>query len=156
MYTVVQTISTKYRALNPTPIQDHLTLTYKVTRQGYSVGLCCIIAFPDPKNLENKKKFIAVACIQPEMGKVSIKVTWPSCARSRFKTTVLALVALSFQTRNTKETKKTFIDVACLQLETGTDVGDVMTTWRHGVMLSSLHATTCNYHHVIGQRGSYW
>ena len=52
----------------------HETLTYKVTRQGYSVGLCCI-EFPDPKNHENKKKFIAVACLQPEIGMVPFKVT---------------------------------------------------------------------------------
>ena len=76
-----------------------MTLTYKVTRQGYSVGLCCI-EFPDLKNHGNKKKFIAVACLQPEIG---------------------------------------------------TDVGDVMTAWRHGVMSS-----TCNYHHFIGRRESYW
>ena len=36
------------------PIQGHVTLTYKITRQGYSVGLCCI-EFPDPKNHGNKK-----------------------------------------------------------------------------------------------------
>ena len=35
-------------------IQGHVTLTYKVTRQGYSIGLCCI-EFPDPKNQGNKK-----------------------------------------------------------------------------------------------------
>ena len=31
-----------------------VTLMYEVTRQGYSVGLCCI-EFPDPKNHGNKK-----------------------------------------------------------------------------------------------------
>ena len=55
-------------------IQSHVTLTYKVTRQGYSVGLCCV-EFPDPKKHRNKKKFIAVACLQPETGKVPFKVT---------------------------------------------------------------------------------
>ena len=55
-------------------IQGHVTLTYKVTRQGYSVGLCCI-EFLDSKNHGNKKKFIAVACLQPEIGKVPFKVT---------------------------------------------------------------------------------
>ena len=52
---------------------------------------------------------------------------------------MLAYVALSFLTQKTMETKK-FIAVACLQPEIGTDIGDVMTTWRHGVMSSA-----CNY-----------
>ena len=65
-----------------------MTLTYKVTLQGYSVSLCCI-EFLDPKNHGNKKKFVAVAC---------------------------------------------------LQLEIGTDVGNVVTTWRH-VKYMQLHAT---------------
>ena len=41
-------------------IQGNVTLKYKVTRQGYSVGLYCIES-PDRKNHGNKKQFIVVA-----------------------------------------------------------------------------------------------
>ena len=34
-----------------------MTLTYKVTRQGYAVG-CYLIALPDPENARNKKKHL--------------------------------------------------------------------------------------------------
>ena len=36
------------------PIQGHVTLTYKVTRRGYTVGLCCI-ELPDLENQENQQ-----------------------------------------------------------------------------------------------------
>ena len=43
--------------------QGHVTLTYKVTRQGHDIGLYSI-DFPEWKNLRNKKKIIPLACIQ--------------------------------------------------------------------------------------------
>ena len=59
-----------------------------------------------PEKSWKQKKFIADACLQPEMGKIPFKVTWPWRTRSRLKVTVLAYVALSFLTRKTMETKK--------------------------------------------------
>ena len=43
--------------------QGHVTLTYKVTRQGHDIGLYSI-DFPEWKNLRNKQKMFALACIQ--------------------------------------------------------------------------------------------
>ena len=54
--------------------KGHVTLTYKVTRQGYDIRLYSI-DFPELNNLRNKKKFIAVACIQAEIESVTLKVT---------------------------------------------------------------------------------
>ena len=55
-------------------VQGHVTLMYKVTRKGYSIALCSIV-FVDPKKPRNKKKFIVLACLDPEIGKVTFKVT---------------------------------------------------------------------------------
>ena len=54
--------------------QGHVTLMYKVTRQGHDIGLYSI-DFPEWKNLKNKKKIIALACIQAKTRMLS-KVTW--------------------------------------------------------------------------------
>ena len=49
--------------------QGHVTLSYKVTLDGYSVDLY-LFDIRDPKNLRNKKKIIALASLEPELGKV--------------------------------------------------------------------------------------
>ena len=72
---------------------QRLTLTYKVTRQGYAVG-CCLIAFFDPLNARNKKNFIDLACILPEIGKVTCNHAWPWRTRSRKKVTELVVISL--------------------------------------------------------------
>ena len=54
--------------------QGHVTLTYKVTRQGYDIRLYSI-DFPELNNLRNKNFFIALACIQAEIESVTFKVT---------------------------------------------------------------------------------
>ena len=51
-----------------------MTLKYKVTREGHAF-LFHSIDFLDPKYIRNKKKFTALACIVPEIGKVTCKVT---------------------------------------------------------------------------------
>ena len=51
-----------------------MTVAYKVTLEGYSVVVCLFEIF-DPKNLQNKKKIIAQASLEPEIRKVTLKVT---------------------------------------------------------------------------------
>ena len=91
------------------------------------------------RNLRETKNVHRCSLSTTRIWKVSFKVTWPWRTRLRAKVTVLAHVALSFLTHKTMETKKLII-AACLQPEIGTDVGDVMTTWRH-VEYMLLHAT---------------
>ena len=83
------------------PIQGYVTLTYKVTRQGYSVGFCCI-EFPDSKNHGNKNVHRCSLSTTRDMKGPHSR----SSTRSRVKVTVLAYVALSFLTQKTRETKK--------------------------------------------------
>ena len=52
----------------------HVTLTYKVTRDSWYVELY-IFDIPDPKNLQNKKKIIALASLEQEIRKVTLMVT---------------------------------------------------------------------------------
>ena len=52
----------------------HVTLSYKVTLDSYSVDLY-LFDIHDPKNLQNKKKIIALASLEPELGKVTLRVT---------------------------------------------------------------------------------
>ena len=54
--------------------QGHVTLTYKVTLDSYSVNLY-LFDIRDPKNLRNKKKIIALVSLVPELGKVTLRVT---------------------------------------------------------------------------------
>ena len=55
--------------------QGHVTLTYKVTRQGHDIRLYAI-DFPELKNLRNKKNQIAVAIIYKQrLESVTFKVT---------------------------------------------------------------------------------
>ena len=51
-----------------------MTLTYKVTIDSYSVDLY-LVDIRDPKNLRNKKKIIALASLEPELRKVTLRVT---------------------------------------------------------------------------------
>ena len=85
--------------------QGHVTLTYKVTRQGHDIRLY-FIDFPEVKKYTNKKKIIAVACIQAEIESVTFKVTWPWRTRSRVKVTTFAYILLTFLRWITLETKK--------------------------------------------------
>ena len=54
--------------------QGHVTVTYKVTLDSYSVELY-LFDICDPKNLQNKKRIIALASLEPEIRKVTLKVT---------------------------------------------------------------------------------
>ena len=49
-------------------------MTYKVTLDIYSVDLY-FFDIRDPKNLRNKKKIIAPASLEPELEKVTLRVT---------------------------------------------------------------------------------
>ena len=54
--------------------QGHVTMTYKVTLDIYSVDLY-LFDIRDPKNLRNIKKIFALASLEPELGKVTLRVT---------------------------------------------------------------------------------
>ena len=54
--------------------QGHVTLTYKVTLDSYSVDLY-LFDIRDPENLRNKKMIIVLASLVPELGKVTLRVT---------------------------------------------------------------------------------
>ena len=47
--------------------QGHVTSTYKVTLDSYSVELY-LFDIRDPKNLQNKERIIALASLEPELG----------------------------------------------------------------------------------------
>ena len=55
-------------------VQCHVTLTNKVTRDSYCVELD-IFDIRDPKNLQNKRKIIALASLEQEIRKVTLMVT---------------------------------------------------------------------------------
>ena len=54
--------------------QGHVTLTYKVTRQGHDIRLYSI-DFPEVKKYRNKKNLNDLACTQAEIESVTFKVT---------------------------------------------------------------------------------
>ena len=54
--------------------QGHVILIYKVTLNSYSVELY-LFDIRDPKNLQNEKKIIALASLEPEIKKVTFRVT---------------------------------------------------------------------------------
>ena len=108
--------------------QGHVTLTYKVTRQGHDIRLY-YIDFPEMNNLRNKKNFIALARIQAEIESVTFKVTWPWRTRSPVAATILDYIPLTFLSGKTLETKKNY----CSSVYTSEDknaVKSVMTSWR--------------------------
>ena len=82
-----------------------MTLTYKVTIDSYSVELY-LFGIRDPKNMQSKKKIIAQASLEPEIRKVTLKVTWPWCTRSRLIVTVWNYIYLTSATLKTCKTKK--------------------------------------------------
>ena len=54
--------------------QGHVTLIYKVTLDSYSVEIY-LFDIRDSKNLQNKKRIIALASLEPEIRKVTLRVT---------------------------------------------------------------------------------
>ena len=54
--------------------QFHVTLIYKVTLDSYSVELYLFETL-DPENLPNKERIIALASLEPELGKIMLRVT---------------------------------------------------------------------------------
>ena len=88
--------------------KGHVTLTYKVTRQGYDIRLYSI-DLPELNNLRNKNFVIALACIQAEIESVTFKVTWPWRTRSPVKATTFAYILLTFLRWITLETKKNWM-----------------------------------------------
>ena len=54
--------------------RGHVTLSYKVTLDSYSVD-SYLFDIRDPRNLRNKKKIIALTSLEPELGKVTLMVT---------------------------------------------------------------------------------
>ena len=57
-------------------VQGHVTLTYKVTLDSYSVEIY-LFDIRDHKNLQNTKKIIAPASLEQEIRKVTFRVTRP-------------------------------------------------------------------------------
>ena len=57
-------------------VQGHVTLTYKVTLDSYSVEIY-LFDIRDHKNLQNTKKIIALASLEQEIRKVTFRVTRP-------------------------------------------------------------------------------
>ena len=51
-------------------------MTYKVTIDSYSVELY-LVDILDPKNLQHEKKIIALASLEQEIRKVTLRVTRP-------------------------------------------------------------------------------
>ena len=60
----------------------------------------------DPKNLRNKKKIIALASLELELRKVTLRVTWPGHTKSGLIVTVWIHIYLTSATPKTCETKK--------------------------------------------------
>ena len=54
--------------------QGHVTSTNKVTFHSYSIELY-LFDILAPENLRNKEKNIALASLEPELGKVTLRVT---------------------------------------------------------------------------------
>ena len=104
---VIRTRDTKGHA------HGHVTLTYKVMRDSWYVELY-IFDIPDPKNLQNKKKIIALASLEQKIRKVTFRVTRPWRTGSRFEFTVLWCINLRFTTQKNKQNKKKFIALAFL------------------------------------------
>ena len=75
--------------------QFHVTLIYKVTLNSYSVELYLFETL-DPENLPNKKRIIALASLEPELGKVTLRVTWFWHTRSRVIVTVVTVWSYNF------------------------------------------------------------
>ena len=94
--------STRFRKSHA---QGHVTLTYKVTLDSYSVDLY-LFDIRDPKSLRNKKKIIALASLVPELGKVTLRVTWPWHTRSRVIVAVWNYIFLTSLALKTCKTKK--------------------------------------------------
>ena len=121
-----------------------MTLTYKVTRQGYSIGSCCI-EFPDPKNHGNKKVHRCSLSTtrdrkDPIQGHVTLtyKVT-----RQGYS---VGLCCIEFpDPKNQGNKKSSLLWLVYNQIEIGTDVGNVMTTWRH-VKYMQLHMQLSSCH----------
>ena len=85
--------------------QFHVTLIYKVTLDSYSVELYLFETL-DPENLLNKERIIALASLEPELGRVTLRVTWPCMTRSRLIVTDWIYIYWKFATPKTCETKK--------------------------------------------------
>ena len=118
-----------------------MTLTYKVTLDSYSVELY-LIDIRDPKNLQNKKKIIALASLEPEIRKVTFRVTWPWRTRSRLKVTVWNYIYLTSLTLKTCKTQK---DHRSSVIRTRDKKGHVQShaTLTYKVMLQVYSALVC-------------
>ena len=54
--------------------RGHVNLSYKFPLDSYSLDLY-LFDIRDPKNLRNTKMIIALASLEPEIGKVTLRVT---------------------------------------------------------------------------------
>ena len=125
-------------------------MTYKVTRDSCCVELY-IFDIPDPKNLQNKKKIIALASLEQEIRKVTLMVTWPRRTRSRVIVGMWNYIVLRSLTLKT--CKKKIIALASLEQEIRKVTLMVTLPWRtrscvivgmwNYIFLTSLTLKTC-------------
>ena len=80
---------------------------HKVTHGRYSIYFD-FFEFLNSKNVRNKK-FIALASLELEIGKVTWKVTWLSRTRFRVEDTVFILIFLYSSTQKMLETKNSLL-----------------------------------------------
>ena len=85
--------------------QGHVILIYKVTLDSYSVEIY-LFDILDPKNLQNKKRIIALTSLEPEIRKVTLMVTWPWYIRLRLIVAVWEYINFTLLTLKTCKTKK--------------------------------------------------
>ena len=84
-------------------VQGYVTLIYKVTLKCYSVD-SYLFDIRDPKDLRNEKQF-TLASLEPELGKVTLMVTWPWHTRSSLIVTEWIYIHLTYATPKTCEMK---------------------------------------------------
>ena len=113
-----------------------MTLTCKVTLDSYSVN-SYLFDIRDPKNLQNKKMIIALASLEPEIKKITLRVTWPWRARSCLIVTVWIHIYSTSATLKSCKTKKKIIALASLELEIWKVTLRVTWPWRTGSRLKA-------------------
>ena len=97
----------------------HVTLSYKVTLDSYSVD-SYLFDIRDPKNLRNKKKIIALASLEPELGKVTLMGHVTLTHRVTLENYSVDFRPFEFHKQNYMHVSSKIISVAYPGLEIGT------------------------------------
>ena len=110
-----------------------LETTRDLDVQGHASRLCSWLLFDCilwPIECKKQKKFTDLACILPEIGKVTCNHAWPWRTRSRVKVTELVVNSLHSLTHRMWKNKKKFIDLACILPEIGKVTCNHAWPWR--------------------------